>query len=341
MVLVPFENIQPERQKKDFDDEEINFSKHTDTPFMSHIKLQMRKTLRNPGLSMRDKSRVYSQLLKKYQIAKENHLNEVLKKTQNEANPARSEPSPPQLPDDGEDLWVEEEMPYQAPHVGEVQNYEQPQNYEYDPRGYQQYRGAELTDDETEYDDISLHSEPTFNTAPVQNIVSVLRPLRKRNLAEALHSSDDEGEIAQRKVFKRIDPAILKKVRKRNLFETIDPDEAGTSSGKKGKNIKPPPRRRNAIDTPPTKLVRFRKNVANAGVLKTKNNPSELYRLIDNRFMSKTRKRAASKLYTGKRRWLGSRIGYEIPPKPKQKKYNVSDSDDEAPEESEWSQLPK
>lgn len=312
MVLIPYSSVPPPSRIRAAADDEIDFSKHTDTPFMAHIKLDMKKTLRNPRLNVRDKSRIYNQLLRKYHTAKENHLKESLQKTRNDSSVIPHAPA-----ENNEHLWWDDDdMSVYAPveDPAEAARAIAPDDgpsASYNNQDQNEFMDHELIDDEVdaggweyEDDDVSIHSAPEL---VVNRIVARKRTLNENN--DPTQQDEDIVRIASKHV-------KMKQV----------------SRG----------RRRNAIDAPPNPQARFRQSFAHAGVSRKRIIPTDHPSIIDDRFKNQTRKRQASRLFSGKKGWLGRRKKYYTPPNSKQQRFNSEDSEDEgAAAEGRWSELPK
>lgn len=306
MVLVPFSSISQKTPAQD--DDEIDFSKHSDTPFMAHIKIEMKKILGDNSLSMREKLRLYNPLLRKYQIAKENHLKETRRKNPNNfpapaADILAEEVIIPEEEEE-EQFWWDGEMPSETT-IGATHGL-----HNQEPRELH-----EITDDEEE---MSVDSEMVPGTS--------------RPNTDALRSQ----------------------AKKRNFEEIYDPFEELLSAPTRGKVLRarrrnavdsPPAahiqRRRNAVDTPPNAQVRLRETLPRVEVLRKRITPSELVTFVDHRFKKNTRKRAASKITSGKKGWLGRRRMYYTPPASKQRKLDRTDSDDGTSGKPKWSRLSK
>lgn len=374
MVLVPFT---AEQKAGAEENDEIDFSKHTDTPFMAHIKLEMKKTLRNPRLSMRDKSRLHNQLLHKYLIAKENHLKEKnLQKTLNTA--ATSQPREvavhPEVNNQDDGLWwddsgmnvdagEEEATPPTAEATSSV--YDQWRSHWRSQPARQQSREdifyearehspphsrenifygpreQEFSDDEMLFDNYATRFNETL----------FRHEGRKRTRFE---NSDHDEENRPGTITKRrnaVDsPPRRFRVGKRRL-KTSDPDgdqddEDRPVTSRKHMKLPPLRQRQNAIDSPPlTKQSRLRKSIQRGEIFHKRTEPSELFAVVDDRFKKQTRKREGSKHFSGKRRWLGGHVAYDAPPRGKQKRYTATNSDDDdnnsEASDVKWSKLPK
>lgn len=379
MVLVPYDKPLATRVK---DDDEIDFSKHTDTPYMAHIKLEMKKTLRNPGLGMRDKSRLYSQLLHKYQVAKENHRKDSRVKKRESQAPQDDKTGFDNVVNNQNDdmMWWDDDMFAESHQVEADSNHvNQP-----GPDG----EAIFTDDDDYEADDVSMHSEPSL---PVTSELATpsrnfrLNPtFRKRHHFEF---SDDENEpgitskhmrtiregqrrnaidsppnpqVRLRQTIPHAGPlrknivqpepytSVEGRFKKRHHSEFVDDadeNEAGASTKHLRMIRKGHRRRRNAVDSPPNAQVRLRQSIARAGAIRPNVVPSDneirnKASVIDRRFNKEARKRPASKLYSGKKGWLGRRIKYYTPPRQKQRKVNDSESDDGPRGKRKWSELP-
>lgn len=310
MVLVPFDSIQ---KMPKMAMEEIDFSKQTDTPFMHHIKIGMKKILRNPQLGMREKARLYNQQLRKYQITKEN--------------------------------LERAKVTTIAPHATNVQVLHEPAPSAHIPQ--EDYHDE---DDEPWWDDMSIgqdennrnrynvpppHQAPYDMTDDDESKVDVGDGDNDDDIS--VHSDLHQGSHPSTSTFGQ-------RFRKRNFYETADPDIDETRV-KQIRAVAVPKRRlrRNAVDSPPNPQARLRQRVPRTEVPPPRIVPSDHPSIVDLRFKKHTRKREASKIFSGKKGWLGRRKTYYTPPTSKHRKFVSSDSEEEkgAEEGFRWSKLPK
>lgn len=371
MVLLPYDDVQKVMAKRD-DDDMIDFSKNTDSPFMGHIKHQMKNILRDGRLSAREKSLMYHQLLRKYHVSKGNVMKATNPKTPDVIVPPEVQEQEiiHSTPDDSPSWWDEEEMPLAA------QIAESSSRYFNGPNEHQ-YRDPhpELTDDEsTDYEDMTIQSSP--EARPYSQLSPVHENIRPRNMKRNLENDydDDEEEARSSKRQSTLD-AIQEHIRRRNS-KRYPEDQAeaeeehirlrnskrylkdqseGVEVPRSGINLDKLKairrrKRRNAIDSPPRDAsTRLRHKIDRPKPLRYKIVPSDedIYNrasVIDRRFVKNPRKREASKLFAGKRGWLGRRRKHDIPPQRKQPKFTADGSDDDdagAVGGVEWSQLPK
>lgn len=378
MVLLPYDDIQKAVAKPDH---EFDFSTHTDTPYMKHIKLQMNKILSSTRLSPREKHLIYNQLQRKYYVTKANLMNATTPKTSELFVPSQvpepddNSPAPPPSHPNEDLLWFnDEEMPIASSTV------EANSSFFNRPRNLEMYRDhhPELTDDDsTDYEDMSAsEAQPYTQMRPVHENI------RPRNLKRSLEADyvDDEEEKARSSKRKSTLDEIQEHIRRRNSKRYPEDRAEGAEEDLRLRNSKrylkdqsegaEEPRlganssvklqairrrdRRNAIDSPPREAhaARLRRHIARPEPARKNIVPSddELYSrasVIDRRFMKNPRKREASKLFAGKRSWLGRLRRHDIPPNRKQPKFVATDaSDDDDDEEGavggvKWSQLRK
>lgn len=277
MVLVPYVPVQESRIEYAG---ENDFSRHTDTPFMKHLKNEMKEILNNPSLEHREKLRLYNHILQKYRLLKDEQV-DTLQKPQNDTKRLQGVETDFIIDEPSENqafTWDDYEL-----HPGEQSNVNQIHEIPY---------GEMEMPDQSDIDDVSMHS------APMHRISKLNAGIRqKRNF----HVTDSQLELYPGAKH----PRVMKQ------------------------------RRRNAVDSPPNKLIQFRKTVGRPSTEKKKTEPGE-YTIIDHRFKKATRKRPSAKLASGKKSWLGRRKSYSIPPSQKQMRFNEDEDEDG---EGQWSEL--
>lgn len=197
MVLVPFVSV-PEPLKTEFAND---FSRHTDTPYMNHLKREMSKILNNPSGGNRETSLLYNKLLQKYRRLKDEQHDDKGGKVSGREFRTPSKNFKESKPESEALWWDDAGEPAPASDDDEGGNQREAREYE-------------ITDDEAEDDDnASMRSAPEQRISGGPMDFESERAVRKRN-SDAI---DDQLDLMNASKHARV---IIRRQRRRNAIDS-------------------------------------------------------------------------------------------------------------------------